>query len=129
MPAQPKRYEPNVTAAPRPRQIYWCDLPEDAHLPEFWKRRPVVILSANARLYGHVTVIPLSTKAQPDNKNAHSFKSILPGELISWAICDHILTIAVSRLTAPMRRIPRVDHDDFQTILQLVHKNIPTPRA
>jgi len=125
---KPPKVAPKVKAAPRPGQIYWCDFPKDAQLPEFWKRRPVVILSPKSQLFGHATVVPLSSKAQPDNRNAHSFKSVLPGEQISWAICDHILTIAVSRLTPPMRQIPKVSHADFQAILTLVHKNIPSPR-
>lgn len=124
---KPPRIEPKVKAAPKPRQVYWCDFPEDAHLPEFWKRRPVVILSPKSRLYGCVTVVPLSSKAQPDNPNAHSFKSVIAGEAISWAICDHVVTIAVSRLTAPERKIPRIEQGDFQHVLTLVHKNIPTP--
>jgi len=86
-----------------------------------------VILSPKAKLHGKVTVVPLSSKAQPDNPNAHCFQSILPGETMSWAVCDHVLTIAVSRLSPPMRKIPRVKHADFQSILTLVHKNIPSP--
>lgn len=123
----PPRVEPRIRAAPKPRQIYWCDLPTDARLPEFWKRRPVLILSANARLYGAVTVVPLSSKAQPDNPNAHAFQSVIDGETISWAICDHILTISVSRLSPPARVIPRIDNADFQSVLRLAHKAIPTP--
>lgn len=50
------------------RQLLWCDFPQDAQLPEFWKRRPVVILSHKNTLHGAVTVIPCSTQAQPGNK-------------------------------------------------------------
>ena len=57
-----------------------------------------------------------------------AFQSVIPGEGVSWAICDHILTLAVSRLTAPSRKIPRIGDLDFQRILTLVHQNIPTPR-
>src|SRR5215213_9116967 len=32
----PPRVTPRVIAAPRIRQIYWCRLPSDAELPEFW---------------------------------------------------------------------------------------------
>ena len=126
---KPPRIAPRVKAAPKPRQVYWCDLPEDARLPEFWKRRPVLILSAKAKLHGCVTVVPLSSKAQPDNPHAHAFQSVLAGETLSWAICDHILTLSVSRLIPPSRQIPRIDEGDFQDILRLVHGMIPQPRA
>jgi mRNA interferase MazF len=128
-PTLPPRVPPKVKSAPKPRQVYWCELPKDAQLPEFWKRRPVVILSANANLYGCAVVIPLSSKAQPDNPWAHAFPSPLPGEKIAWAVCSHIMTIAVSRLVPPDRVIPRISDADFLAILTLAHKTIPTPRA
>lgn len=126
---QPPRIPPRVISAPKPRQVYWCDFPKDAQLPEFWKRRPVVILSAKAQLYGVVTVVPLSSKAQPDNPLALAFQSPLPGENISWAICSHVMTIAVSRLAPPSKVIPRMDDKDFQHVLALVHSTIPIPRG
>jgi mRNA interferase MazF len=119
---------PRVKAAPKPRQVYWCDFPQDAQLPEFWKRRPVVILSANATLHGVVIIVPLTSKAQPDNRNAHAFNSPLPGETIAWAVCSHVSTVAVSRLVPPARQIPRISEEDYRAILMLVHSNIPTPR-
>lgn len=124
----PPRVAPKVISAPRVKQVYWCNLPVDAQLPEFWKKRPIIVISPNTKLHGHVTVVPLTTKPQPDNKNAHRFVSLLPGETISWAVCDHILTVAVSRLIPPSQKIPKVDDADFQEILKLVLKNIPTPR-
>src|SRR3546814_13095878 len=60
----PPKVEPRVTAAPSIRQLYWCDFPQDAQLPEFWKRRPVIIVSFKNTLHGAVTVVPCSTAAQ-----------------------------------------------------------------
>ncbi|MDF3812900.1 MULTISPECIES: type II toxin-antitoxin system PemK/MazF family toxin [Rhodopseudomonas] len=66
----PPRIAPRLKSAPKIRQLYWCDFPQDAQLPEFWKRRPVVILSMNATLYGSVVVIPCSTSANQNPKLA-----------------------------------------------------------
>lgn len=126
---RPPRIAPRITSAPRVRQVYWCDFPVDAHLPEFWKTRPVVILSPKAKLYGAVTVVPLSTKPQPDNPLAYDFTSPLPGGARSWAVCSHITTVAVSRLTLVDGKAPRISDDDFQEILRIVRSTIPTPRA
>lgn len=125
----PPRIPPRVKSAPKPGQVYWCDFPTDAQLPEFWKRRPVVILSAKATLYGVVVVIPLTSKAQPDNLHAYAFASPLPGEKTAWAVCSHITTVAVSRLVPPFRQIPRISEADFKAILTMAHAIIPTPRA
>lgn len=124
---KPPRIKPRVKAAPKPRQVYWCDLPEDAHLPEFWKQRPVIILSKTAKLHGIVTVIPMTSKSQPDNKAAYAFASPFEGNALSWAVCDHILTVAVSRLKPPPKIIPRISEDDFAEILRRVLSFIPTP--
>ena len=76
--SRPTRVPPRVRSAPRIRQIYWCDFPEDAQLPEFSKRRPVVIMSKSSKIHGCVTVLPLTTKSQPDNPMACPV--IKPGE-------------------------------------------------
>ena len=44
----------------------------------------------------------------------------------AWAICNHITTVAVSRLVPPQGRvIPRMDEKDFQKIVQKVMANLP----
>ena len=44
----------------------------------------------------------------------------------AWAICNHITTVAVSRLVPPQGRvIPRMDVKDFQKIVQKVMANLP----
>lgn len=124
----PPRRKPQLVAAPKPRRVYWCDFPRDALLPEFWKTRPVLILSPKAKLHGVVTVVPLSTKAQPDNPLAHAFPSVLPDGGMSWAICSHITTLSVARLSLVDGKAPVIPEDDFAAVLQLVHGSIPTPR-
>jgi hypothetical protein len=51
-PDKPPRVQPRILAAPKIRQIYWCDFWLDAHLPEMWKTRPVVVVSYKNTLHG-----------------------------------------------------------------------------
>ncbi|WP_374765318.1 type II toxin-antitoxin system PemK/MazF family toxin [Yunchengibacter salinarum] len=120
----PQRVIPTVKSAPRIRQVYWCTLPNDAQLPEFSKIRPVLIMSLKTHLYGKVTVLPFSTKSQPDNPHAYSIQSPLEAKP-AWVICDHLMTVAVSRLSPPGRTIPRISQEDFEHIKQLALKNLP----
>lgn len=126
--AHPPRVEPRIRSAPRPRQVYWCDFPLDAHLPEMWKKRPVVVLSKKATLRGVVQVVPLSTKSQPDNPAAHPFNSPLKDGGTTWAICSHLTTVAVSRLDIARGKPPKVTQDDFTTILRLALGHLPALR-
>ncbi|HET8918694.1 MAG TPA: type II toxin-antitoxin system PemK/MazF family toxin [Xanthobacteraceae bacterium] len=91
---RPPRVDPHIPAAPAIRQLYWCDFPQDAQLPEFWKRRPVLIVSYKNTLRGAVTVVPCSSQDQAGNKWAIKLKTTINGEE-SWAICDKITTVAV----------------------------------
>lgn len=95
---KPPRVAPKLKARPSIRQLYWCDFPQDAQLPEFWKRRPVVIVSYKNTLSGAVTVVPCSSQDQTDNEWAVRLKTTIDGGN-SWAICDKLTTVAVSRLT------------------------------
>ncbi len=124
--APPPRLAPRIKAAPRIRQVYWCDLPEDAQLPEFWKRRPVLILSKTAKLHGSVTVLPFTTKSQPDNPLAYPLASPIDGQR-TWVICDYLTTVAVSRLHMPGRAVPRIGQDDFNRIAALALQGLPRP--
>ncbi|MDE0304216.1 MAG: type II toxin-antitoxin system PemK/MazF family toxin [Albidovulum sp.] len=104
--SRPPRVPPRIRQAPRIRQIYWCDFPADAQLPEFSKRRPVLILSRASKLHGSVAVLPLTTKSQPDNRMAYPID--IPNMQLSWVICDYLATVAVSRLHLPGRTALRV---------------------
>jgi len=123
----PVRVEPRVRSAPRIRQVYWCDFPEDAIHPEFWKRRPVPVMSRKARLYGNVTVLPITTKSQPDNPAAYGMVSPLGGGC-AWVICDCITTLSVGRPIQPGSHIPRAGQEDFDGIVALVMKHLPSMR-
>lgn len=124
----PPKVAPRVISAPRIRQLYWCDFPQDAQLPEFWKRRPVVILSPRNTLHGAVTVVPCSTQAQPGNKWAFPLQTTIDGRA-AWAICDKLTTVAVSRLVPDKGGIMRMPEPEFEAMLKLVLAWLPSPAA
>jgi len=123
----PPKIHPKLKARPKVRQLYWCKFPLDAQLPEFWKTRPVIIVSHNNSLFGSVTVIACSTMPQKGNKWAYELKDTIDGRP-AWAICDKPTTIAVSRLTQDKSGIKRVTEEDFNALLSLMLQWIPCPR-
>lgn len=121
---KPPRHRPRIPTAPTIRQLFWCDFPKDAELPEFWKRRPVLIVSFKNTLSGAVTVIPCSSQDQKGNPWAYKLTTTIDGSE-SWAICDKPTTVAVSRLStdkAGMRRLPEAE---FNAVLTLLFKWLP----
>ena len=120
----PPRVVPKLRAAPKIRQLYWCDFPKDAQLPEFWKRRPVIILSKTANLHGTVTIVPCSTQHQTDPALSFKLRTTIDGK-DAWAICDKITTMAVSRLLPDKHGIKRLREDEFHEMLKLVLDLLP----
>ncbi|MCZ2158736.1 type II toxin-antitoxin system PemK/MazF family toxin [Bartonella sp. 220] len=120
---KPPHIKPRLKSAPRIRQVFWCDFPYDALLPEFWKKRPVLVLSKNAKLYGNVTVLPFSTKSQPNNPAAYPLQSPIENKK-AWIICDYVTTVSVSRLSCS-RTIPRISSEEFHKIVALMLKHLP----
>lgn len=123
-PQTPPKVAPRLVAAPKIRQLLWCDFPQDAQLPEFWKRRPVIVLSYRNTLHGAVTVIPCSTQAQPGNAWAFPLRTTIDGRA-AWAICDKPSTVAVSRLLPDRSGIARMPEDEFHELLKLVLEWLP----
>jgi len=126
--APPPKVAPRLVGAPKIRQLLWCDFPQDAQLPEFWKRRPVIILSYRNTLHGAVTVIPCSTQAQPGNKWAFPLQTTIDGRA-AWAICDKITSLAVSRLLPDKGGIVRMPQAEFDDMIRLVLAWLPVPAA
>ena len=124
-PDTPPKIAPRLKSAPKIRQLYWCDFPKDAQLPEFWKRRPIVILSKTATLHGAVIIIPCSTQAQRDPRLAFPLRTTIDGRT-AWAICDKPTTVAVSRLLPGQGVIVRMPADEFHEMLRLVLDLLPT---
>lgn len=124
----PPRVAPRLKGAPKIRQLFWCDFPQDAQLPEFWKRRPVIVLSYRNTLHGAVTVIPCSTQAQPNNPWAFALQTTIDGRA-AFAICDKMTTVAVSRLVPDKGGVVRMPEGEFDDMLRLVLKWLPVPSA
>jgi mRNA interferase MazF len=122
----PPRVKPRLVAAPKIRQLLWCDFPLDAQLPEFWKRRPVIIASFRNQLAGAVTVIPCTTKPQPGNEWALPLATSIDGRP-AWAICDKPSTVAVSRLSVDRRGIKRLTDVEFDEVIRLLLRWLPRP--
>lgn len=127
-PDQPPRIPPRLGAAPKVRQFLWCDFQKDAQLPEFWKTRPVLVLSYRNTLHGAVTVIPCSTHSQPQNSWAVHLEGSIDGQ-VSWAICDKITTVAVSRLAPVKGPIPRCTANDWDKVVAKVLEWLPKLNA
>lgn len=125
---KPPRHPPRLKAIPRIRQLFWCDFPRDGHLPEFWKRRPVLVVSFKNQLSGAVTVIPCSSQDQKGNAWAYKLATSIDGSA-SWAVCDKPTTVAVSRLTPDKSGIRRLPEDEFNEVLALLFKWLPKPPA
>jgi mRNA interferase MazF len=121
---KPPRVVPRLKAAPDIRQLYWCDFPKDAHLPEFWKRRPVIIISFKNILSGSVTVVPCSSQDQACNRWAMSLSTTIDGSRSS-AICDKISSVAVSRLTPEKNGTKRLPEAEFNRVPGLVLQWLP----
>ena len=120
----PPRVLPRLKGTPKVRQLYWCDFPKDAQLPEFWKRRPVIIISYRNTLSGAVTVIPCSTRDQEGNPWAYKLTTTIDGKA-AWAICDKPTTLAVSRLYPTHGSIVRLPELEFSGIIGLLLDWLP----
>lgn len=122
---RPPRVAPLIKAAPKIRSVYYCDLWKDAQLPEFWKKRPVIVVSYRNTLYGPCTVIPTSTDPQDDNPWAHRLSVRFDSGKQSWAVCNHPITVATSRLSQFRGMVPRVPEDDLTAVLRLLLAWLP----
>ena len=122
----PPRVAVRIRAAPKLRQIYWCDFPRDAQLPEMWKTRPVVVVSYKNTLTGHCLVVPTSTSPQGNNPWACQLTAHIAGRE-NWAICNQPYTVANSRLSQTHGTIPLVSKAEFNEIIQRLTAWLPRP--
>lgn len=123
----PPRVPPRILAAPKIRQIYWCDFWQDAHLPEMWKTRPVVVVSYKNTLHGPCLVVPLSTVPHdPADPWAYRLSVEIEG-VASWAICNLPSTVAPSRFSQFKGKIPLLPKPDFNEVLGRLMKWLPVP--
>ena len=126
-PDMPQKVAPRIKAAPKIRQIYWCDFWRDAQLPEMWKTRPVIVLSYKNTLHGPCLVVPLSTVPH-DAADLWACKlSFQIDGVTSWAICNQPSTVAPSRFSQFGGKIPVLPIADFNEVLARVLKWLPVP--
>ena len=125
---RPPRIQPRITAAPKIRQIYWCEYWKDARLPEMWKTRPVIVVSYKNMLHGPCLVIPTSTEPQDDNPWAFRLSIEIEGSgVTSWAVCNHPATVSPSRFSQFRGKIPLLPEADFNQLLERLTKWLPVP--
>jgi mRNA interferase MazF len=125
---RPPRIAPRIQAAPKIRQIYWCEFWKDARLPEMWKTRPIIVVSYKHTLRGHCLVIPTSSLAQDDNEWAHKLSVEIEGDGIPlWAVCNQSYTVSTSRLMQFRGEIPLLPKEDFNQVLGKLMKWLPQP--
>ena len=127
-PERPPRVAPRIIAAPKVRQVYWCDFWSDVILPEMWKRRPVVVISFRNALHGPCSVVPCSTNPQEGRSAewAHELSVSLDARK-TWAVCNHLYTVSPSRLFPDKNGIPRLSEIEFDQILSRVLRWLPKP--
>lgn len=124
---KPPRIAPRIRAAPKIRQVYWCDFWRDAHLPEMWKTRPVIVISYKNSLYGPCLVVPLSTVPHDDADPWACKLMFQINGVTSWAICNQLSTVAPSRFSQFSGKIPVLPIADFNQVLARVVKWLPVP--
>jgi mRNA interferase MazF len=123
----PRRIQPVIRAAPKIRQIYWCEFPKDAWLPEFGKLRPVLVISYRHVLKGHCLVLPITTSGQEglSAEWAHPLRYPLDERRDSIVVCNHLCTVSNARLRQFGKAIPRISEGEFHDILQKVMSWLP----
>ncbi|WP_082496297.1 type II toxin-antitoxin system PemK/MazF family toxin [Brevundimonas sp. Leaf363] len=117
-----------IKAAPKIRQMYWCDFRGDHLLPEMGKKRPVMIVSYRNTLHGIALVIPTSTDPQEGQSTAWAHKlSFKPdGKSESWLVCNHLYTVSTRRLE-PLhgKTIPRMGEAEFERVMERLGQWLP----
>ena len=117
-----------LASAPKRRAVYWCRFWHDALRPEFYKNRPVVVVSRDNRLDGPALVVPLTTKPQGGNKWAYKLlenpNPRKPG-IESWAVCNHIYAVSCARLAQMDGRVPRMKPIDFNEVVRIMLQALP----
>jgi mRNA interferase MazF len=121
---KPPWVKPRILAAPKIRQVYWCDFWQDARLPEMWKTRPVIGISFKNSLHGPCTVIPLST--EPQNGNIWAVPLMVEA-VKCWAVCNQPSTVSPSRFSQFKGKIPLLEQERFNQVLEKMMKWLPKP--
>lgn len=133
----------SITYAPSPREVYWIGTFIDSLEPEFTGYHQGVILSGAKTLNDAtecVVFVPVTSvepaKGPRGNLPPYIHKlSSNPcpnNDRGSWAICDHVMTVRLSRLErfyssdglARKLIVPKVTHADFDAILDCIANGV-----
>lgn len=120
-----------INFAPKLGNVYWCEFPADARKPEFWKTRPVIVVSYANTLLGPVLVVPLTTKPQPGNRWAYALpENPVPRETrASWAVCNHLYTVSCSRLSPIHGKVGQLGEAARKPIIELARQWLASPEV
>ena len=85
------------------------------------------MIAGDGTLSGAVQVVPCSSQPQGSNRWAYQLCTAIDGVGPSWAICDKVGTVAVSRLAidANHSRPRRLTQEEFTAVLGLVLARLP----
>jgi mRNA interferase MazF len=83
------------------------------------RTRPVVVISYKNTLHGPCLVVPTTTQPHDNSIWVWELSVSLDGRR-NWVICNHLYTIAPSRLSPDKGRIPRVPNAEFNELLKRV---------
>lgn len=124
-----------LKSAPRFSEVYWCDFAISNILPEFDDRHPVIIVRSGGKLSTPHIVVPLTSQDHAGDVFAHQLSTnpmIGQREKDSWAVCNHLYTVASERLAPVMHPkhrhpvYPKVGEEDMRAISLLVRKALRT---
>jgi len=120
-----------LRSAPRFSEVYWCDFAISNILPEFDDRHPVIIVRSGGKLSNPHIVVPLTSRDHEGDVFAHRLSTNpVTGQRAkdSWAVCNHLYTVASERLAPVMHPkhrhavYPKVGQEDMRAISVLVRK-------
>ena len=95
-----KKLPLEIRRSTRVGEVYWCGFSPHNWPPEFDDKHLVVVIRGGKKdSHAHV-VVPLTKIAQTDNPHGYRLtRNPNPGSAPeSWAVCDHIYTVASERL-------------------------------
>ena len=123
-----RRFPLKIQTAPKTGNIYWCDFGAEGevHLPEFWKKRPALIVSRKNYLRGKVIVLPITTSEENAGNKYAYFLDLQASPLgrSVWIVCDHPMTVATSRLEYISSKPLRLRGAALTSVLALCHQSI-----
>lgn len=124
-----------LKSAPRFAEVYWCEFAISNILPEFDDRHPVIVARSGGKLSKPHIVVPLTSQDHEGDVFAHRL-SVNPiigqRDKASWAVCNHLYTVASERLAPIMhpqhRRpvFPKVGENDMRVVSLRVREALKT---